>query len=78
MYGTFSQNQPRPAFRRNGNAFHGKFDLLTNGANVNYGMARPSENIEYDVSLLKGKEPGHADFHIGYRHREEQLQCRWR
>ncbi len=24
---------------------------------VDYGMARPSENIEYDVSLLKGKEP---------------------
>lgn len=44
---------------------------------VDYGMARPSENIEYDVSLLKGKEPSHADFHIGCRHWEEQLQCCW-
>ncbi len=32
---------------------------------VDYGMARRSEDIEYDVSLLKGKEPSHADFVLG-------------
>lgn len=41
---------------------------------VGYGMARPSENIEYDVSLLKGKEPSHADFHIGCRHWKERFR----
>ena len=47
------------------------------GFYVDSGMARPSEDIEYDVLLLKGKEPSHAYFHFGYRHREEQLQRYW-
>jgi hypothetical protein len=44
---------------------------------VDYGMARPSEDIEYDVLFLKGKEQNHADFYLGHRHREEQLQRCW-
>lgn len=40
-------------------------------------MARPSEDIEYNASVLKGKEPSHANIDIGYRHREEQLQRCW-
>lgn len=44
---------------------------------VGYGMARPSENIEYDVSSLKEEEPDHDDFDTWHRHRKEQLQrCR--
>ncbi|MBB4546242.1 hypothetical protein GGE59_006893, partial [Rhizobium leguminosarum] len=31
---------------------------------VGYGMARPSEDIEYDVLFLKGKEQSHADFYL--------------
>jgi hypothetical protein len=41
---------------------------------VGYGMARPSENIEYDVSSLKEEEPDHDDFDTWHRHRKEQLQ----
>ncbi|MBB4294275.1 hypothetical protein GGE16_006375, partial [Rhizobium leguminosarum] len=32
---------------------------------LGYGMARPSEDIEYDVLFLKGKEQSHADFYLG-------------
>ena len=39
----------------------GRAHVLT----VGYGMARLSEDIEYDVLFLKGKEQSHADFYLG-------------
>lgn len=33
-------------------------------------MARPSENIEYDVSSLKEEEPDHDDFDTWHLHRK--------
>lgn len=50
---------------------------LVGRAGFAYGMACPSEDIEYDAVLLNGKEPSHADFHVGYRHWKEQLQRGW-
>jgi|APEBP8051073352_1049397.scaffolds.fasta_scaffold38618_1 hypothetical protein len=50
---------------------------LVGRAGFAYGVARPSEDIEYDAVLLNGKEPSHADFHVGYRHWKEQLRRGW-
>lgn len=36
---------------------------------VNYGMTRPSEDIEYDDPSLKEDEPVHYDFNFRYRYR---------
>lgn len=36
---------------------------------VDYGMARPSEDIEYDDPSLREEEPIHDDFNFGYRYR---------
>lgn len=38
---------------------------------VDYGMARPSEDIEYDNPSLKEEEPIHDDFNFGYRYRQK-------
>jgi hypothetical protein len=38
---------------------------------VDYGMARPSEDIEYDVPSLEEEEPDYDDFDTGHRHRKE-------
>jgi hypothetical protein len=37
------------------------------GRSVNYGMTRPSEDIEYDDPSLKEEEPIHDDFNFGHR-----------
>ncbi len=38
---------------------------------VDYGMARPSEEMEYDDPSLKEEEPIHDDFNFGHRYREK-------
>lgn len=44
---------------------------LVGRAGFAYGMARPSEDIEYDDPSLKEEEPIHDDFNLGHRYRQE-------
>lgn len=66
--GATSAFGPRPSW----------FLLPTRGREgVDYGMARPSEDIEYDDPSLKEEELIHDDFNFGHRYRQKQLQRCW-